>query len=238
MTEIELQAELNDLRMSKGAQPLFDAVKRHIAENVDPITEEFFRLGEKKFHPKGVTYGPFAPNEAGERYASREQTLRDFAQIRELGANTLRVYHVPPHWFLDLAHEHGLKVLVDIPWRKDRCFLDSPALCAEARTAVREAVALCARHPAVFAFSLVNEIPSDIVRWSGAVRVAEFIEELVNEALAASTYNDHIMPYGPTKFEKGQNTGAQPANTQILKSNVEVIYPQEFASAKAVFPIP
>ena len=46
MTEIELEAELNDLRMSKGAQPLFDAVKRHIAENVDPITEEFFRLGE------------------------------------------------------------------------------------------------------------------------------------------------------------------------------------------------
>jgi branched-chain amino acid transport system substrate-binding protein len=46
------------------------------------------------------------------------------------------------------------------------------------------------------------------------------------------------MPYGPTKFEKGQNTGAQPANTQILKSNVEVIYPPEFASAKAVFPIP
>ena len=46
MTEIELQAELNDLRMSKEAQPLFDAVKRHIADNVDPITEEFFRLGE------------------------------------------------------------------------------------------------------------------------------------------------------------------------------------------------
>ncbi|MEI4507266.1 acyl-CoA dehydrogenase family protein [Sphingopyxis sp. CCNWLW253] len=46
MTEIELEAELNDLRMSKEAQPLFDAVKRHIAENVDPITEEFFRLGE------------------------------------------------------------------------------------------------------------------------------------------------------------------------------------------------
>ena len=46
MTEIELQAELNDLRMSKEAQPLFEAVKRHIAENVAPITEEFFRLGE------------------------------------------------------------------------------------------------------------------------------------------------------------------------------------------------
>jgi branched-chain amino acid transport system substrate-binding protein len=60
----------------------------------------------------------------------------------------------------------------------------------------------------------------------------------LTEALAASTYGDHIMPYGPTKFVNGQNEGAQPANTQILKSNVEVIYPAEFASAKVVFPIP
>lgn len=57
-------------------------------------------------------------------------------------------------------------------------------------------------------------------------------------ALASSTYNDHIMPYGPTKFVNGQNEGAQPANTQILKGNIEVIYPNEFASAKTVFPIP
>ncbi|PZQ23543.1 MAG: acyl-CoA dehydrogenase [Sphingopyxis macrogoltabida] len=48
MSPIELETELNDLRMSKDAQPLFDAVKRHIAENVDPITEEFFRLGEDR----------------------------------------------------------------------------------------------------------------------------------------------------------------------------------------------
>lgn len=46
MTDIELEAELNDLRMSKAAQPLFEAVKRHIAENVDPIDEKFHALGE------------------------------------------------------------------------------------------------------------------------------------------------------------------------------------------------
>ena len=128
------------------------------------VDGKFFRLGEKKFFPKGATYGPFAPDAAGERFASREQTLRDFALIKQLNANTLRVYHVPPHWFLDLAHEHGLKLLIDIPWRKDRVFLDVPKLRNEARVAVRDAVALCARHPAVFAFSVVNEIPSDIVR--------------------------------------------------------------------------
>ncbi|MBV8681274.1 MAG: acyl-CoA dehydrogenase family protein [Caulobacteraceae bacterium] len=43
---MDLEAELNNLGMSKEARPLFDAVKRHIAENVAPITEEFHRLGE------------------------------------------------------------------------------------------------------------------------------------------------------------------------------------------------
>ena len=42
----DLEAELNNLAMSKEAQPLFDAVKAHIDENVAPIIEEFFRLGE------------------------------------------------------------------------------------------------------------------------------------------------------------------------------------------------
>src|SRR4249919_3138576 len=38
--------ELNNLAMSKEAQPLFDAVMKHIQENVAPISDEFFRLGE------------------------------------------------------------------------------------------------------------------------------------------------------------------------------------------------
>ena len=39
-------ADLYNLVMSEEAKPLLDAVKKHIAENVDPITEEFQRLGE------------------------------------------------------------------------------------------------------------------------------------------------------------------------------------------------
>ena len=35
---------LNHLAMSDGALPLFNAVKKHIAENVAPIEEEFHRL--------------------------------------------------------------------------------------------------------------------------------------------------------------------------------------------------
>jgi branched-chain amino acid transport system substrate-binding protein len=56
------------------------------------------------------------------------------------------------------------------------------------------------------------------------------------EALAASTFADHIMPYGPTKFVNGQNQGAGPVNTQVQGGDIKVIFPDEFANAKPVFP--
>src|SRR5215472_7448598 len=86
------------------------------------VDGKFFRLGEKKFYVKGLAYGPFAPSAAGHSFASAEQTAIDFRQIQALGANLIRVYEVPSKWFLDLAAEHRLKVLVDIPWNQQQCF--------------------------------------------------------------------------------------------------------------------
>src|ERR1700722_7666837 len=132
------------------------------------VDGKFFRLGERKFCLKGVTYGPFWPDAGEGTYASREQTARDFAQIRELGANLIRVYHVPPRWLLDLATSHQLRVLIDIPWNKHLCFLDSPPLQEQTRQTIRNAVQNAASHSAIFAWSMVNELAPDIVRWSGA----------------------------------------------------------------------
>ena len=46
MSETNHDADLNNLEMSEEARPLLEAVKKHIEENVAPITEEFFSLGE------------------------------------------------------------------------------------------------------------------------------------------------------------------------------------------------
>jgi GT2 family glycosyltransferase len=146
------------------------------------VDGKFFRLGEKKFYVKGVAYGPFRDNEQAKPFASKEQTAADFAQIRQLEANLIRIYDVPPKWFLDLALEHKLKLLIDIPWNKHLCFIDSPAEQDRARQAVRNAVLGCGGHPAIFAFSVANEVPPDIVRWSGTQAVSDFIDELVQEA--------------------------------------------------------
>jgi branched-chain amino acid transport system substrate-binding protein len=63
-------------------------------------------------------------------------------------------------------------------------------------------------------------------------------KEKLTAALAASTFKAELMPYGPTKFVDGQNQGAQPGVMQSLKGDIQVIAPDAFSSAKAVFPRP
>ena len=51
--------ELFSLAMSDDAKPLLESVKRHISENVDPITEEFYALNKEKediwsHHPRQI----------------------------------------------------------------------------------------------------------------------------------------------------------------------------------------
>nr|WP_246069390.1 acyl-CoA dehydrogenase family protein [Marinobacter piscensis] len=46
MDTITTPTEMNDLRMSEKSRPLLEAVKQHIRDNVDPILEEYQRLGE------------------------------------------------------------------------------------------------------------------------------------------------------------------------------------------------
>jgi branched-chain amino acid transport system substrate-binding protein len=69
-------------------------------------------------------------------------------------------------------------------------------------------------------------------------RAASADRAKIIQALAASTWNGHFMPYGPTKFVNGQNQGAQAVNLQVQDNDIKVIMPTEFANAKPVFPIP
>lgn len=61
---------------------------------------------------------------------------------------------------------------------------------------------------------------------------------LITQALAASGFANHFMPYGPTRFVNGQNQGATPVSTQIIGKDIKVILPKEYANAKPVFPAP
>jgi branched-chain amino acid transport system substrate-binding protein len=76
------------------------------------------------------------------------------------------------------------------------------------------------------------KLAADAVNRAGAADRAKVIQ-----ALAASDFGGHIMPYSQTRFVSGQNQGARPVNTQVQDGDIKVIYPTEVADARAVFPI-
>ncbi len=171
------------------------------------VDGKFFRVGPEKFYAKGVAYGPFPPNDQGGQFGSPARVAADFTLLRALGANLLRVYETPPRWFLDLAATHDLRLLIDVAWDKQSCFLDTIETRQSVRRTVQAAAHACCRHPAVFALSVVNELPADIVRWSGARRIEEFLDQLVAtvkevDAECLCTFGN----YPPTEFLRPRET--------------------------------
>jgi branched-chain amino acid transport system substrate-binding protein len=77
------------------------------------------------------------------------------------------------------------------------------------------------------------KLAADAIGRAGGTDRAKIIE-----ALASSTFKDHVMPYGPTKFVNGQNEGAAPVNTQVQGNVIMVVLPANFAEAKPVYPMP
>jgi len=80
-------------------------------------------------------------------------------------------------------------------------------------------------------YTAVRLLADAIERAQSADRAA------ITNALASSTFSDHFMPYGPTRFENGQNTGAQPLMTQVIKGDIRVIVPRDYREAEPVFPL-
>jgi O-antigen biosynthesis protein len=142
------------------------------------IAGKFFFAGEEKLYVRGVSYGPFPTASHGFPFPEHPVLERDLALMREAGANTLRTFTVPPRWLLDRAAEHGLRVLVTIPWAEHVCFLDSRSMMAEIRGTVRAAAEGSCDHPALLGLLLGNEIPPDIVRWYGPERIRSFLRVL------------------------------------------------------------
>lgn len=60
--------------------------------------------------------------------------------------------------------------------------------------------------------------------------------EDITAALEKSSWNDHFMPFGPTRFVNGQNEGARPLMMQVLKNDIRVVQPDSYAETKPVFP--
>jgi GT2 family glycosyltransferase len=123
-----------------------------------------------------VSYGTFAESAPGVSFPPPEVVRLDFAMMRTIGLNTVRLYDVPPTWLLDLAAEAGLRVILGVPWPQHLC-LDR----AGQRDAVQQVHRVArthGRHPAVLMCCVGNEIPTQVVRWYGKRQTERFIRDL------------------------------------------------------------
>jgi glycosyltransferase involved in cell wall biosynthesis len=178
------------------------------------VRSKFFDEAGQKWFLKGVTYGPFKPNADGDLISTPEQARRDFESMRTLGVNLIRVYHVPPRWLLDLAAEHGLRVLISIPWTQHVEFLNSGKLTRQIVRTIRTAVGRNKGHPAIFGYFVGNEVPTTMVRWLGPRRVTAFIERLIDAAREVDPRPLYsYASYPPTEY-------LLPANVDFYSFNV------------------
>jgi glycosyltransferase involved in cell wall biosynthesis len=172
---------------------------------IRPVAKFLFE-GDQKFFVKGVTYGPFKPDAHGHYLGKPDQVDLDLALMREGGLNLVRVYHVPPRWFLDRCASAGMRVLVTLPWAKHVEFLRDRKTRREIAEALHIAVSENAGHSALFGYLVGNEISSTMVRWLGVRRVTEFIERLIQigRAIDPNALFSYAT-YPPTEYLLPQN---------------------------------
>jgi GT2 family glycosyltransferase len=140
---------------------------------------KFLAVEGRKLYVTGVTYGTFRPDAAGDEYPPPPTVARDLALMSAHGINTVRTYTLPPGWFLDAAHEHGLLVLPSLGAERLVGHLnDGRRAQAHVEAGLVEQVRRCAGHPALLGYSVANEIPASTVRWLGPRRVERFLGNL------------------------------------------------------------
>ena len=162
---------------------------------------KFIEAGGQRFLIKGVSYGTFAPRTGWGQFPRTEQVRRDFALMAASGFNTVRTYTPPSLDLLDEAARHGLRVMVGLPWSQHVAFLDDARLTRSIRRDIVADVRVMGSHPAALMFAVGNEIPPAVVRWHGQSRVRRFLEDLYDEAKAASP--DSLLTYvnyPPTEY--------------------------------------
>ena len=147
---------------------------------------KFFRCAGERFPFRGVTYGTFKPRDRdGARFPGRERMAVDLDEMAEAGFTVVRTYTTPPDDLLDLAAERGLKVLAGVFYPDWRYLVGASR--RQARRVVSDARAETARvaralagRPEVLGLCLGNEVPADVVRWSGTAAIARTIAELAH----------------------------------------------------------
>lgn len=135
------------------------------------VDGKFFRANGRRVFLKAVTYGPFPD--------PQPDHVVEMARIAEAGFNAVRIYGTPDSGMLDAAADTGLWVLVGLSWQWGEDFVRKTHLYSGAAVELVQGLKDWGSHPAVAVVIVANEIPSDMVRWMGVVKVRQAIESLI-----------------------------------------------------------
>ena len=143
------------------------------------VRGKFLCVGGDKLWVRGATYGAFRPDQDDREYQDQDQIERDFRQMAASGFNAVRIPHtMPPRALLDIAAQHGLRVMVGLSAEQYVGYLADRDKAPDIDTIFRTRVRQLAGHPALLCYSLGNEISTSMVRWLGRRTVEQYLERL------------------------------------------------------------
>lgn len=136
------------------------------------VDGKFFCAGGRRVFLKAVTYGPFPD--------PQPDHSSEMARMAEVGFNTVRIYGPPDRGVLDAAADAGLWVIVGLSWQWGSDFIQKAHLYSAAMVELVQGLKEWGAHSAVAVVMVANEIPADMVRWMGVVKVRRAIENLID----------------------------------------------------------
>ncbi|QJE96473.1 glycosyltransferase [Luteolibacter luteus] len=151
------------------------------------IDGKFFRSGGRRVDVRMVTYGPLPGGWPGD-------FSEDFDRIAAAGFNAIRLYEMPVRRLLDAAQSRGLRVFAGLRWPQAMDFLKDGRILASTHVALAEHLREVEGHAALAGVFVANEVPADLVRWMGPVKVRKTIEELIS--LGKEIRPDILWCYG------------------------------------------